>query len=182
MSPPGSKCQNWVHGIGGLLKHAHIQSGVRITFLNCGVGEDSWEFLGLQGDPTSPSWRQLVLNIHWKDGCWSWNSNTLATWCKGLTHWKMTLMLWRIEGGRRRGWQRMRWLHGITDSMDMILSKLQELVTDREAWRAAVHGITKSWTWLSDWTEQLSMELSISSSFLVIYIPSSVNSPNCFHL
>ena len=59
--------------------------------LNCGVGEDSWESLGLQGDPTSPSWRRSVLNIHWKDWCWSWNSKTLATWCEELPHWRRLL-------------------------------------------------------------------------------------------
>ena len=79
-----------------------------------------------------------------------------------------TLMRGGIGGRRRRGWQRMRWLDGITDSTDVSLSELRELVMDREAWRAVIHGVAKSWTRLSDWTE-----LS-SSSFLNPFLGGSV--------
>ena len=109
--------------------------------------EDSREFLGLQWDQTSQSWRKSVLNIHWKDWCWSWNSNTLTTWCKELTHWKR---FWCWERSRTGG-DVMRWLDGIIDLMLMSLSELWEKGKDREAWHALFHGVAKSLTWLRDW-------------------------------
>ena len=92
-----------------------------------------------------------TLNIHWKDRCWSWSFSTLATWGEESTHWKRPCC-WEKLKAAGEGDNREQWWEGITNSTDMNLSKLWEMVKDRGAWHAAIHGVTKSQTWLSHWT------------------------------
>ena len=118
--------------------------------LNCGVGGDSWESLGLQGDQTSQSWILIDRN----------NAESSIFWLPDVNSWLIGKdhdgrKDWRQEekaGREGDGQHRMRWLDGVINSVDMSLSKLWDIVKDREAWHATVHGVSKTRTQFSDWT------------------------------
>ena len=134
--------------------------------LNCGVGEDSWESRGLQGDPNQWILKEISPEYSLEGLMPKLKLQYFGHLMQRADSFEKTLMLGKIESGRRRGWQRMRWLDGITDLMDMSLSKPRELVMDKGTWHASVHGVAKGWTQLSDWTEYLCSLLHTDSKLL----------------
>ena len=123
----------------------------RIDAFELSVVEDYWESFRLQRDRTSPSWRKSVLKIHWKDWCWSWNSNTLDSWCKEVTYWKRRWCWERLKVGERVTEDKMVGWHHWHNGHEF--EKALGVGDGQAGWQAAVHGVTKSWTWLSAWTE-----------------------------
>ena len=119
--------------------------------LNWGIREYSWESLGPQGDPNQSILKEISPGCSLEGLMLKLKLQCFGHLMRRTDSLEKSLILGKIEG-RRRGRQRMRWLHVITDLMDMSLSKLQEMVKDKKTWHAAAHGVTKSWTRLSDWT------------------------------
>ena len=138
--------------------------------LNCGVGEDSWESLGRQGDPTSPSYRRSDLSIHWKNWCWSWNSNTLATWCEELTLWKRHWCWERLKAGVEgddRGWD--GWMASPTQWIWVWVNSGSWWWTGRPGVLQCMgsHGVRHDWVTELNWTDSISTVLWLPSLSLL---------------
>ena len=172
--------------------------------LNCGVEEDSWESLGLQGDPSSSSQRKSVLNIHWKDWGWSWNSNILASRCKKLTHWKRPWYWERLKAGGEGddggwdGWVALPtrwtcvwasseswWLTGKPGVLQSVGSQRigHDWVTELSFfdWLSLVAQLVKNppamwetWVWFLGWEDPLEREKATHSSILACDNPWTV--------
>ena len=152
------RCESWT------IKNWYFQTVVLEKILG--------ESLGLQGNQTSQSYRKPVLNIHWNDWCWSWNSNTLATWCEELTHWKRP-WCWERLRTEEKGATEDKMVRCYHQLNGHDLSKLQEIVKGKEAGHAAVHGVVKNQTRLSDWTTTTDLtviQCSISAFARIIWI------------
>ena len=147
-------------------------------FFGTVVLEKNWESLGLRGDPTSQSILKEISPEYSLEGLMP----ILKLQYFGHLNWKAdslekSLILGKTEGRRRRGRQKIRWLDGVTNWMNMSLSSLQEMVKDREAWHAAVHGAAKSQTWLSYWTTTI----GILSKYFQNFFPSHISNKYLVH-
>ena len=134
------------------LDHKKRLRAEKLMLLNCGAGEDFWESLGLQGDQTSQSQWKTTLNIHWTDWYWSWNSSTLATWYKELTHWQRP---WCWERLRTKGKEGDRawddWMASLTQWAWVWVNSGSWWWIGRPFMLWFME--SQSWTWLSDWTQ-----------------------------
>ena len=136
-----------------------------LVLLNCGVGEDCWEFLRLQRDQTSQSWRKSVLNILWKYWCWNWSSNTLVIWYEELTHWKRLWCWERLKPGGEgddRGWD--GWMASLTQLDECEFEQALGVGDVQRSLMCCSPRVAKSRTQVSSWTE-LNRRLTILRQF-----------------